>query len=41
MTGRVKANGRQPKGRGALHVYERLRDKILQVDLPPGMKLPF
>lgn len=39
MTGRVKANGRQPKGRGALHVYERLRDKILQVDLPPGMKL--
>jgi DNA-binding GntR family transcriptional regulator len=34
-----KSNGRHPKGRGALHVYEQLRNKILHVVLLPGQKL--
>ena len=30
---------RQPRGQGAAYVYERLRDKILRLELAPGTKI--
>src|SRR5690349_11437989 len=37
--GVIVAPARQPKGRGAHFVYSAMRDKILRLDLRPGVKL--